>query len=109
MSKLTDEQIESSLKAVPEWVHVGDSIQRTYQFKDFVQSMKFVSQIAEQAESANHHPDILIRYSRVTLTLQTHDAGGITDKDFSLAAGADELAAQYAPPVRPSSTRKKKA
>lgn len=107
MSKLSDEQIESSLKAVPEWVHVGDSIQRTYQFKDFVQSMKFVSQVADEAERLNHHPDILIRYSRVTLTLQTHDAGGITVKDFQLAARADEFANQFAPSVRHASPKKK--
>lgn len=109
MTKLSDDQIETSLKSVPEWVHVGDSIQRTFQLNDFVQSMKFVTQVAEAAEAANHHPDILIRYSRVTLTLQTHDAGGLTDKDFSLASRTDELAALFAPPTKTATQKKRKS
>jgi 4a-hydroxytetrahydrobiopterin dehydratase len=92
MTKLTDNQIEAALHARPEWGHVGEAIQRTYQLKDFVQAMKFVDQVALAAEQAQHHPDILIRYNKVTLTLATHDAGGITDKDFALAARADDLA-----------------
>ena len=100
MPKLSPDEVEESLKAVPEWALVGEAIQRTFQLKDFMQAMKFVGQIAEAAETANHHPDILIRYSRVTLTLQTHDAGGITDKDFGLAAKADALAGAFAPTAR---------
>jgi 4a-hydroxytetrahydrobiopterin dehydratase len=92
MTKLTDGQIEAALANRPEWAHVGEAIQRTYQFKDFVVAMKFVDQVALAAEQAQHHPDMLIRYSKVTLTLATHDAGGITEKDFALAARADELA-----------------
>jgi 4a-hydroxytetrahydrobiopterin dehydratase len=92
MTKLTDGQIENALLTRPEWAHVGEAIQRTYQFRDFVQAMKFVDQVALAAEQAQHHPDILIRYNKVTLTLATHDAGGITEKDFALAARADELA-----------------
>lgn len=102
MPKLSPDEVEESLKAVPEWALVGEAIQRTFQLKDFMQAMKFVGQIAEAAEAANHHPDILIRYSRVTLTLQTHDAGGISEKDFDLAGKADALAASYAPPARPA-------
>lgn len=90
-AKLSDEQIEAALKAVPEWGEVGGAIQRTYAFKDFVASMKFVERVAQLAEADQHHPDILIRYNKVTLTLSTHDAGGITAKDFALAGKCDTL------------------
>jgi 4a-hydroxytetrahydrobiopterin dehydratase len=88
-SKLSDSQVESALQGVPEWSLVSEAIQRTYQFKSFVDSMKFVSKVAKAAEADQHHPDILIRYNKVTLTLSTHDAGGITLKDFALAAKCD--------------------
>ncbi len=90
-AKLTDDQIEAALKAVPEWGEVGGAIQRTYPFKDFASSMKFVERVAQIAEADQHHPDILIRYNKVTLTLSTHDAGGITSKDFALAGKCDAL------------------
>lgn len=93
MQKLTESQIEAELAKLPDWSETGEAIQRTYGFKDFIQSMEFVSRVAEQAERSQHHPDILIRYNKVTLTLSTHDAGGITAKDFELAAQADALAA----------------
>lgn len=93
MDKLTEEQIAEKLGHIPSWSEVNGAIQRTYQHKDFVESMKFVNHVAELAEGAQHHPDILIRWNKVTLTLTTHDAGGITDKDFDLASKADEYAA----------------
>jgi 4a-hydroxytetrahydrobiopterin dehydratase len=100
--RLSDAQIEDALAAVPEWSLVGESIQRTYQFADFVASMKFVNECAGAAEAAAHHPDILIRYSRVTLTLTTHDSGGISAKDFTLAKQCDGFAAAYpAPKAKP--------
>jgi len=92
MTKLTAEQVESSLSGLPEWTEVSGEIQRTYQFDDFAASMRFVNAVAAAAEKANHHPDILIRYNKVTLTLTTHDAGGITELDFELAQIADSLA-----------------
>ena len=92
LEKLTDDQIAQHLKARPEWSETGEAIQRTYAFKNFAESMKFVAKVADAAEAADHHPDILIRYNKVTLTLSTHDAGGITTKDFALAAKADEFA-----------------
>ena len=64
-------------------------IERTFVFRDFVASMKFVNQVAAEAERTQHHPDIKILYSKVTLGFSTHDAGGITDKDFAGAAFAD--------------------
>jgi 4a-hydroxytetrahydrobiopterin dehydratase len=91
MDKLSDAQIDALLKKLPQWTRVGEAIQRTYIFPNFVTSMKFVDKVAASAEGAQHHPDILIRYSKVTLTLATHDANGITQKDFDLAAACDEL------------------
>ncbi len=92
LTKLSDDEIASRLEGLAEWSQPGEEIQRTYRFKDFVASMAFVAAVAEHAEKVAHHPDILIRYSRVTLSLSTHDAGGITEKDFDFARAADALA-----------------
>lgn len=85
MKKLTAKQVTERLAHLPEWSRLGDSIQRTYDFPDFIRSMAFVNRVAERAEAVQHHPDILVRYGKVTLTLSTHDAGGLTAKDFDLA------------------------
>ncbi len=100
MAKLTQAKIDEALKAVPEWSEVGDGIQRTFQFKDFRASLKFVQKVAEYAETAQHHPDILIRYNKVTLSVSTHDDGGITEKDFDLARACDTLVAARAPKAK---------
>ncbi len=97
MEKFNEAQIAAALKYRPEWSEVGDTIQRTYQFKDFVDAMAFVNTVADAAEADQHHPDILIRYSKVTLTLATHDANGLTEKDFDLARKADEMAEKWLP------------
>lgn len=89
--KLTDRQIEQALAARPAWVETGEAIQRTFQFKSFVEAMAFVTKVAAVAEADQHHPDILIRYNKVTMTLSTHDAGGISQKDFELATKLDAL------------------
>jgi 4a-hydroxytetrahydrobiopterin dehydratase len=94
MERLTEAQVQESLAAIPEWSLVGEAIQRTYQFDDFLHAMKFVNAVADEAEQNQHHPDILIRYSRVTLTLATHDAGGITGKDFALARTCEAIHAR---------------
>ncbi len=99
MPKMADKEIEAALSALPEWTVVGEAIQRTYHFPDFVAAMKFVNAIADSAERDQHHPDILIRYNKVTLTLATHDAGGVTEKDFKLAITADGLFSPAAPPA----------
>ena len=91
MQTLTEEQIHEKLDRIPEWSGGSGSIQRTYLFKDFVASMAFVNKVADAAEASEHHPDILIRYNKVTLTLSTHDAGGVTEKDFDLATKADAI------------------
>jgi 4a-hydroxytetrahydrobiopterin dehydratase len=93
MNKLSHAEIEQRLSGLPDWSELGDSIQRTYQFPGFVESMRFVNRVAEAAEAAQHHPDILVRWNKVTLTLSTHDAGGLTGKDFDLARAVDGLVA----------------
>lgn len=92
-AKLTDDEVQERLASVPDWAEIGGQIQRTYAFKDFANSMKFVAKVAQSAETDQHHPDILIRYNKVTLTLTTHDAGGISDKDFALARTCDSFIA----------------
>jgi 4a-hydroxytetrahydrobiopterin dehydratase len=91
MEKLNDPQIKSALATVPEWTRKGDTISRTYQFKDFPAAIQFVNAVAELAEQAWHHPDIDIRWNKVVLTFTTHDAGGLTEKDFALAKKSDGL------------------
>ena len=84
-------QIKIALATVPDWKKQGATIARTYPFKDFPAAIKFVNAVAELAEPAWHHPDIDIRWNKVTLTLTTHDAGGLTEKDFDLARKFDAL------------------
>jgi len=85
MKKSTATQIKSALAEIPDWKKEDALISRTFQFKDFPAAMKFVNAVAALAEQAWHHPDIDIRWNKVTLTLTTHDAGGLTEKDFALA------------------------
>ena len=77
MNKLSAAQIKTALKRVPDWKKKGRTIARTFQFKDFPAAIKFVDRIAKLADKAWHHPDIDIRWNKVTLTLTTHDAGGL--------------------------------
>jgi 4a-hydroxytetrahydrobiopterin dehydratase len=93
MEKLSASQIKSALAAVPKWTKKGATISRTYQFKFFPAAIQFVNTVAEIAERAWHHPDIDIRWNKVTLVLTTHDAGGLTEKDFALAQKFDRLPA----------------
>ncbi len=90
MEKLNPQQIDLNLQDLPQWSLNGDALQQTFRFDDFNGSMVFVNRISALAEDMHHHPDILIRYNKVTLTLTTHDAGGLTDRDFVFARGADE-------------------
>ena len=91
MKKLSAAEIKTALATVPGWTKTGKTIARTYQFKDFPAAIKFVGVVAKLAEKAWHHPDIDIRWNKVTLTLTTHDAGGLTQKDFDLARQFDRL------------------
>ena len=91
MKKLTAVQIKSALGKIPGWKRKAEVISRTFQFKDFPAAMKFTDAVAQLAEEAWHHPDIDIRWNKVTLALTTHDAGGLTKKDFALAKKFDDL------------------
>ena len=95
MPALTSEQIILHLKTVPDWSERAKTIGRTFKFEDFMGSIDFVRRIAKQALKINHQPDIDIRFDKVTLTLTTHDEGGITEKDFSLARKCDEVFARF--------------
>ena len=91
MAALSAEDANSRLRALPEWKIVSDELVRTFEFKDFLGSLTFVNSVGKLAEQAGHHPDIDIRYNKVRLGLTTHDAGGLTAKDFDLAAQTDKL------------------
>lgn len=91
MTRLTAAQIKTALRTVPDWKKRDATIRRIYVFKDFVAGMRFVNRVAKLAEKACHHPDMDIRWNKVTLTLTTHDAGGLTVKDFDLARKFDGL------------------
>ena len=93
MDLLNEEEIAVALSSLPAWVRTGGSISRTVTLEDFRAAMLFTGAVAFMAEEANHHPDILINYKRVTLTFSTHSEGGLTAKDFDGAAAADRLAA----------------
>jgi 4a-hydroxytetrahydrobiopterin dehydratase len=86
MSQLLDEsQIQQRLTQLEGWTLEGKQIRLVRKFKGFVESIAFINQLVEPAESANHHPDLSISYNKVTIVLTTHDAGGLTEQDFALA------------------------
>ncbi len=91
MDKLNEDMVEQALESVGDWTLNGESIQRTFAHDDFMGSMELVRAVADLAEAAQHHPAILIRWNKVTLTLSTHDAGGLTERDFMLAKSIDQL------------------
>jgi 4a-hydroxytetrahydrobiopterin dehydratase len=91
-TKLTNAEVQAFLQKWPDWALEGGALKRTYAFSDFRAAMAFVNRVADAAEAADHHPDIDIRYSKVTLALVTHDAGGLTGRDTALAAQAESFA-----------------
>lgn len=86
---LAEEEVQGLLAELPGWQLEAGRISRTYELAGFGEAIAFVERVARLAEAADHHPDILIRYARVTLTLSTHDAGGLTARDFELARRID--------------------
>jgi 4a-hydroxytetrahydrobiopterin dehydratase len=88
---LAEEQIGSKLKELKAWSRSGNTIHKLFELEDFVHAMGFVNSVALLAERFNHHPDIDIRWNKVTLVLSTHSAGGLTENDFTLAKAVDEL------------------
>lgn len=90
--KMDEARIALALSTLSQWKREGEIISRTFEFKDFPAAMNFVSAVADLAEQAQHHPDIDVRWNKVTLTLTTHDAGGLTERDFALARQCDAVA-----------------
>ena len=91
MSRLTKDEIQQRLKTVQGWTLEGDAIKKQFTFAGFPEAVAFVDRLAPKAQAADHHPDILINYKKVTLTYSTHSDGGLTAKDFEGAATADRL------------------
>ena len=86
MPAFSPAEIAQGLTTIPDWRLENGALTRSFSFSDFREAMSFVNSVAAVAEQAGHHPDIDIRYNKVNLALSSHDAGGITERDFSLAA-----------------------
>ena len=89
---LSQAEIDRELQTVPQWQQSKQTIVRTFEFKDFARAIAFVDKLVEPAEAAGHHPDLSISYNEVTVSLTSHDAGGLTSKDFELAQTISDLA-----------------
>ena len=92
MAILSDEEVQRQLDNLKGWTLEGRALRRQYTFNDFPAAVAFVNRLVPDAEAADHHPDIIINYRKVTLLFSTHDEGGITQKDFDGAAMADRKA-----------------
>ena len=97
MAVLSAEVIQERLKSLPNWTLADGMIVREATFQDFVAAIAFVNRVAAEAEAAGHHPDIDIRYNLVRLGLVSHDAGGLTQKDFGLATVIEGIIASKVP------------
>ncbi|MFQ5838784.1 MAG: 4a-hydroxytetrahydrobiopterin dehydratase [Thermoplasmata archaeon] len=91
MVKLTEKEIEERLAQLEGWTRDGDSIARPYRFPSFMKAIEFINRVAELAEQADHHPDLFNSWRTVKLALITHDEGGLTERDFRLAARINEI------------------
>lgn len=91
MTVVSADDAKRRLASLPGWGIDSGELVKTFSFKDFREALAFVNRVGEAAESAGHHPDIDIRYNRVRLALVTHDAGGLTEKDFDLASSVNML------------------
>jgi 4a-hydroxytetrahydrobiopterin dehydratase len=91
-SKLSDLEIQRALGSLPGWARRGEVLTKSYIFSTFAEGIDFVQRVARAADAVDHHPDIDIRYTKIVCTLSTHDAGGITQNDLSLAATIESLA-----------------
>ena len=88
---ISHEEVQEKMKKIPEWEFNETSISKIFEFDEYLSAIEFVNSVAEIAEEAYHHPDILINYTNVKLTFSTHEVGGITDKDFEVAERIDSL------------------
>jgi 4a-hydroxytetrahydrobiopterin dehydratase len=94
VTRLNDAEVESRMPTIAAWKRTGDLIEREFAFPDFVAAMQFVNRVAEEAERSQHHPNIHVLYNRVRLGYSTHDAGGLSERDFTAAIAVDRLAAR---------------
>jgi 4a-hydroxytetrahydrobiopterin dehydratase len=92
MARLSEEEIANRLEGAPDWRREGEAIVKEVQLDDFKGSVEFVNRLTPVAEEMNHHPDLAISWNRVTVSLTTHSAGGLTENDFELASRIDSLA-----------------
>jgi 4a-hydroxytetrahydrobiopterin dehydratase len=91
MPRVSDADLAEGLRSLDGWTAANNEISKTFAFGDFVQAMAFVTRVADLAEAAGHHPDIDIRYNRVTIGLTTHDEGGVTERDLHLAGQIESV------------------
>jgi 4a-hydroxytetrahydrobiopterin dehydratase len=91
MDKLDDAELRFQMRDLEGWKVLGDAIHKDFTFRGFRAAIAFVNRIAEQATAAGHHPDLEIHYDRVVVSLSTHDAGGVTEKDVELAEKIDSV------------------
>lgn len=89
--KLTDSEIEENLAGLRDWTVASDKLARKYTFKNFAEALEFINKIGALAEAADHHPDILFGWGYAEIFITTHDAGGITERDFALAREINEI------------------
>ena len=94
MTVLSKEAVQQELEQLPGWKLSGEEIVREFNFPGFVEALQFVNTVGEKAEAAGHHPDIDIRYNRVRLALISHDAGGLTERDFKMAAAINTISSK---------------
>jgi 4a-hydroxytetrahydrobiopterin dehydratase len=93
-NKLSDLEIQRALGRLAGWARRGDTLTKTYTFGSFADGIGFVTRVAKAADARNHHPDIDIRYTKITCILSTHDAGGVTSADLELAEEIERAAAK---------------
>ncbi|WP_026097463.1 4a-hydroxytetrahydrobiopterin dehydratase [Baaleninema simplex] len=91
MALLSDSEIKTKLSELSGWELHGKEIQRTFTFENFVKAIDFVNRLVEPAEQAGHHPDLSVSYNKVTVSLTSHDAGGLTASDFEMAKTLSSL------------------
>jgi 4a-hydroxytetrahydrobiopterin dehydratase len=90
-SALGSAHVAMYVSALPEWGQVGDAIEKTFKFKDFHETMKFVNAVADIANQQNHHPDLAVSYNQCGVKFSTHSAGGLTESDFICAAKVEQV------------------
>ena len=91
MEKLSDADIAAKLQEVPGWTRVNNSIERTWRFNTFLEAVAFMNRVFALAEEADHHPDLLNSWTKVRVRFTTHDAGGLTNRDFKMAAKVNKI------------------